>query len=322
MREHLLGYLVDALEPHEKKTLETSLSQDEQLRRELDTLRMCLQPLAADAGHFDPPSGLASRTCSFVASRILVPASRQAPPAVGGWRAADLIVAACVLVAGTLVFFPALSYSRFQSQVAGCQNNLREVGLGFSQLVQYNAGFYPQLPTTGKDATAGLHAALLREGGYVTRNDAFLCPGVPTSESTANFPKRADLRAAVGDQLRAMRRAIGGAYGYPLGYIDNGRYQAMRNQGRGTFAIVADAPNVSLTAVSIPTVQSANHGGFGQNVLFEDGRVKFLENCQTCPHSKDDFYHNDDGEIAAGKHANDSVIGASHISPLGVDLVE
>jgi hypothetical protein len=120
------------------------------------------------------------------------------------------------------------------------------------------------------------------------------------------------VRVAAGEKLDALWRALGGAYAFTLGYVDNGRYTAVRNRNRATFALVADTPDLQLS-----NAQSPNHRGRGQNVLFEDLHVKFLPTCQACPLTKDDFYHNDDGVVAAGKHANDSVVGPSHVSPLG-----
>ena len=60
MREHLLGYLLGALEEPEAETVRQTLESDEVLRREMAALRRCLQPLSYDASHFDPPAGLAA----------------------------------------------------------------------------------------------------------------------------------------------------------------------------------------------------------------------------------------------------------------------
>lgn len=314
MREHLLGYLIGALEPHETEALESRLAEDGQLRRELDLLRYCLHPLAADQGHFDPPEGLADRTCHYVGSCMAAPAGGVFASSLRSWRAADLLVAACVLVAASLVFFPALKYSRFQSHVAGCQNNLRQIGLAYANYTDSHGGNLPMIPVSGKDSLAGVHAAVLREEGYVNTPHVFLCPGDASSQA-AHFPKRADLLAADGEQLQTYRRKLGGSYGYSLGYFHEGNYKAVRNRHRGNFALVADKPNLTLTSG-----QSSNHGDKGQNVLFEDGSTKFLCNCQACPITKDDIYHNDDGKIAPGKHAGDSVIAASEVPPFGYRL--
>jgi hypothetical protein len=171
----------------------------------------------------------------------------------------------------------------------------------------------------GKEAAAGLHAVLLRERGFVENDAIFLCPGSTLKWTGENgefrLPTRAQVRTATGAALESLRRSMGGAYGYNLGYFEDGSYKAVRNRNRGTFALVADAPNLTL-----PTAQSANHRGRGQNVLFEDGHVSFLVTPQVL--TSDDFYHNDDGQVAAGKHPDDAVIGPSEVSPLGWEAVE
>ena len=53
--------------------------------------------------------------------------------------------------------------------------------------------------------------------------------------------------------------------------------------------------------------QSQNHGGWGQNVLFENGGVKFLTKSKP-DGSGDDIFTNDAGQVAAGLQQNDSVV--------------
>ena len=69
MREQLIGYLLDALEPHERLAVEQELADDGKLREELLILQRSLTCLDADCGHFDPPEGLAEQTLDFVALR-------------------------------------------------------------------------------------------------------------------------------------------------------------------------------------------------------------------------------------------------------------
>jgi len=68
MRDLLLGYLLDALEPDEKRELERRLSTDPELRRDLELLRRSLEPLDGTSSLIDPPAGLARRTCDWIAS--------------------------------------------------------------------------------------------------------------------------------------------------------------------------------------------------------------------------------------------------------------
>ena len=105
---------------------------------------------------------------------------------------------------------------------------------------------------------------------------------------------------------------MGGSYGYCLGYFDHGVYQPTRNLNRDYFAIMADAPSADR-----PDHQSANHGGLGQNVLFEDLHVEF---CSTTRpgNGNDDIYANDNNEVAPGLHRDDAVIASSGTAPDGL----
>lgn len=76
MREHLLGYLMGALDASQQKEVEQALETDWRLRRELELLNEALAPLRADRGLHEPPAGLADRTLDAVG-------------AVAGWPEED-----------------------------------------------------------------------------------------------------------------------------------------------------------------------------------------------------------------------------------------
>jgi hypothetical protein len=118
------------------------------------------------------------------------------------------------------------------------------------------------------------------------------------------------LEKAAAVDLPRLRCVLGGSYGYCLGHLNNGAYEGTRNRQRRSFALVSDAPSPDQ-----PGHQSRNHGGRGQNVLFEDGHVSFLTCSKPCNLS-DDIFVNDEGRVAAGLHEDDAVIGPSDASPL------
>ena len=103
---------------------------------------------------------------------------------------------------------------------------------------------------------------------------------------------------------------MGGSYGYCLGYVDHGKVRPTRNLNRDYFAILADAPS------DRPDHQSNNHGGVGQNVLFEDQHVEFC-NTTRPGDGRDDIYTNDNHEVAPGLHRDDAVLAASGTPPAG-----
>ncbi|MCA9269238.1 MAG: hypothetical protein KDA41_12240, partial [Planctomycetales bacterium] len=73
---------------------------------------------------------------------------------------------------------------------------------------------------------------------------------------------------------------------------------------------LADSPSLHL-----PGRQSANHGGRGQNVLFEDQHVEYLTTVRPAD-VRDEVYLSDRGYVEAGRHYNDAVIGESAAQPM------
>jgi len=72
--QRLLGHLFDALEDDEREWVEERLKRDEEFREEYLQWRRRLAPLEALRPDYDPPPGLAARTCRFVAASMPVPA--------------------------------------------------------------------------------------------------------------------------------------------------------------------------------------------------------------------------------------------------------
>ena len=299
MREYLVGYLLDALDPAEQEMVEAQLAIDPQLKQELLLISRSLEPLKCDAGHCDPPPGLAERTCEFVVRQARVTlAPAAATVRSSDWSFTDMVVAAGIFFAATMLFFPAVNQSRFAARVTGCQNNLRQIGTALRSYSTMYDGVFPTPPAEGDH---GMYASCLVEHGLDGAN-LVICPASPLAERVVQFrvPSRREIREATAEERERIRQLVG-SYGYTLGYISKGHYRPTKNLGRATFAIVADIPNPN------PPYHSHNHGGCGQNVLFEDLHVKYLTTCKAhgCT---DDIFTNDDGKVAPGLHAHDSVI--------------
>ena len=224
---------------------------------------------------------------------------------------ADAGVAAVIFVIAGLLVLPAINGMHFQARVTACQDNLRQVGQALTDYSHKNHDVFPVVPAKGKLAAAGIYAPILTQDGFLTEPTAVLCPDSPQAQEEGfQVPSLAELKSAVGQKLSRIQQKMGGSYGYCLGYFDHGVYQPTRNLNRDYFAIMADAPGDDR-----PDHQSDNHGGLGQNVLFEDGHVEFC--CTTHPGSGiDDIYFNDNNEVAAGLHRDDSVIAPSGTAPV------
>lgn len=332
-QEQLLGYLLGALEESEQESVEHELEENPKLLRKLAAVRASLQPLWVAQPDFVPPHDLAARTCDLVSRyprtranathdalrNRTQKAASEAKPLVadvdaGAWGGVsswlDVAVGAGIVVAMSLLVFPAIQNSRFNSRLAECKDRLRQLGLAVTQYSETHDRYFPPVYDRGKLAGAGIYAPVLMSDGYVDGPECFLCPGSPLARMHPfRVPTLEQMLSASPDELARLRGSMGGSFGYNLGFLENGRYHSTRNLRRPYFALIADAPCIAL-----PGYQSANHDNRGQNVLFEDGRVMFYSVPK--PHDRaDDVFVNEWGMIDAGMHRNDSVIGASASVP-------
>ncbi|MHC4177240.1 MAG: hypothetical protein ACYSWU_07025 [Planctomycetota bacterium] len=320
LQEQLLGHLLGALEESEQEQIAARLQGDAALRLELARVRGRLESLESGRRVFTPPPGLAERTCRAVAShadssaaarrRPMSPAD-AAPGSGARFSWVDVAVAAAILAAVSLLTVPAIQSSRFNAQLVGCQDNLWQLAVGMKQYSQQHDGYFPSIPTRGELSGAVVCAPMLVSGGFVTDSRWFICPGSSLAGRKGfRISSLEELQTTSWKKLSGLPRRMVGSYGYPLGYTEDGVYHGTRDLGRAYFALVADIPGSDPSNGR----QSLNHGGLGQNVLFECGGVRFVTSPRPDPRA-DHIYINDRGFMAPGLHYNDSVIGPSNARP-------
>jgi hypothetical protein len=322
VREQVLGYLLGALDDAEMEQVQELLQTDETYRHEWAALRRKLDQLDAAQPDYTPPRGLAERTCQFVLARTKPSPRRSsrgqsispqaAPPNWAhriGWL--DMTVALSVFIVAGLLTLPAIQSSRFNSRLATCSDNLRELGTSLCAYSRSHNDCFPRVPTEGKLAAAGIYAPTLLQGGYLTQPKRLVCPDSPLADKGIfRVPTLDQIQAASDDEAAKLRQQMGGSYGYCIGYLDNGTFRATKNLQRPGFALMADAPREDR-----PDHQSDDHGGRGQNVLFEDGHVGFLTSSHPSALA-DDIFANDNNLVAAGLQRDDSVIASSGVTPV------
>jgi hypothetical protein len=315
-REHLLGYLLGALERTELEQVEAELESNPQLRTELRRLEHSLGRvgLADEPEHFDPPVDLAARTCRLVATRReAVVVTRQSwSVATAGSRQdmtwVNLLTVASVLIAGAAIFFPALNHSLEQAQRATCQNNLRQIGFALHEYSERDPQHrFPQIERTGNRGFAGFYAPLLVSRQLILDSATFLCPSTANErrERSLHILTPEEIDALTGSALTQAQQTMGGDYGCNMGYTENGEHFAPENSGRSDYVLISDAPSDEL-----PGRRSTNHGGDGQNLLYEDGHIKFIGTLP-CPLVPDDPFYNLERRVGAGLNRTDHCIGAS-----------
>jgi hypothetical protein len=322
VREQLLGYLLGALDDSEAESVAARLQQRADLRRELTRLRKWLDRIEAAIPDHAPPPGLARRTCAFVFAQAKRVTRRTAaaqpmtplrtPPTWAGrvhWL--DISVTAAVLVLAALVVLPAVHYSRFQARLAACQDNLRQVGTSLAQYSERHNGRLPSAAAEGRLAVASTYAPTLLSSGLLLENRPVVCPDSPLVKPRSfPVPSAEEFQAAADNEAERLLPQISSGYRYYVGSANHRDVEPIKDLQRSYCAVIADAPSEQQ-----PNHRSLNHGGQGQNVLFEDGHVEFLTLLQSSG-SADDSSTNEDHLVAIGVHRNESVVAPGGTTPI------
>jgi hypothetical protein len=325
MQEHLVGYLLKALDPETEQAVEAWLASHPEGQQQLEDLRKALAPLIADA-ELEPPAGLALRALARVAEyRCQLPPSppspprpkqppRPAPPEEDRrpWLSrADLLVGAAILIVVAGLIASWLVRQQQQAQIAACQNNLRKLWSGFEVYSEHHHGAFPMvLDGNTPHSVAGIFIPALEEAGALGRGTTRGCPTIITQHGRcrADLSTLTDLYHTNPSGFRSVARHLAGGYAYTLGYRENGVLCGLRSDMDSHLPLLADEPPLSGDG------NSPNHGGKGQNVLYIGGNVRFWEN----PYAGidgDDIYHNRAGRVAAGLDITDTVLGPGDAMP-------
>ena len=282
MHQQLLGHLLGALDDAEEEQVDARLEHDERWRQELVRWRRRLGPLEVLRPDFEPPPGLAARTCRLVAAclptprDILAPRRRMSPDltppsriARVGWH--DLAIVALLLVTTGAVLLPAIHGSRFHARVATCQDGLRQFGTALSQYSHQHGNTVSQFARNGRLTPAGTYVAGLFDEGLLTEQ---MQGGWPNAWLAAQGVERAT--RPVGQQIHsfpspraAVARSSGHASPGPK-FLGPPPWVVANTSGTRS-PLLADDPGDDPSRRPLES-----HGGRGRNVLFEDGHIDFL----------------------------------------------
>ncbi len=330
MRELLIRYLLGELDADERREVQSRLQSSPQLRTELSQLRSCLAANQDDDLFApEPPSGLAARTTGRVTGCDDANASLTVgrngglahggdPPAgILGWSLADLTVAGGVMLAVSMLIFPALRNSRDGTRLTVCKDHQRQIYVYIANYAQIHHGFFPEV---GSDDNAGVFTARLIGNGHVQPEDLailLVCPGAPladkirSGEFTIRLPNAEEIRAMTPVQLAHVTSTSSPFYNYRLPYRVGGHYCNIRDEHRNLSPVLSDASGGEPGDLTSP-----NHGGKVVQLLCADGSSKSLRSF-ALPGIDEDMLRNDLGEVAAGLTPLDTVLGPSNATPGG-----
>ncbi len=330
MQENIIGYLLGALDEVEMAQFEAELDRNVDLQVRVQDAARSLQVLENDYDSEDdaPPIGLVESTCLKVANATVsvgrrktsrkkraASRSRELGYDAEAWSMIDVVVAASVFFVACLLFFPAIKNSRFHAEIAGCQDNLIHVGRA---LIEYSGhdpqGEFPKIPKSGPLGVAGMYAPTLLEHGLITESHQFFCASTSSYRSNVDLsiPSISEIAAtSPGPARAAIQERMGGSYGFVLGIKEGDQVGGIRNRGRDNFALMTDTPVCEIMPLKRELKRHCN-------VLFECGNVRVLP-LNTQSWQGDRLYENDNGQISAGVHEDDAVIGASATKPLATE---
>jgi hypothetical protein len=333
VREQILGYLLGVLDDSEAALVRSRLQNDPVYQRELVNARRMMAKMDSANPDYSPPPGLARRTCDFVfshARRVRSAAARRwamtphaaLPTWVGrmGWL--DVSVAAVVCAMVGLVILPAIEGTRLQARRNACQDNLRQLGVSLAQYNQRNHNDVPGVADEATLASAGMYSPALVQDGFLNESGRLFSPEPLEADPQmiAPIPTVEELKAACDRGSLPLGRQVSGSCDFYLGRLENGVWTPAKNLCRSYLTMVAGTPsaNVSEVASSGGTFlddRKVNRISCGQNLLFDDGHVEFVD-CPKPAWSGENSISIDDDLHASGILRRDSVIVSSDAPPI------
>lgn len=318
----MLDYALGQLDGPARAQADRELAVDPASAATVERLGRAVRALLDDGERFEPPAGLARRTCALVAEA----ASRRRSildfaPVVVPFRPADVAVAAAIFVAGVLTLLPAVQRSRERMDVAGCAYNLQQLGRALWQYGSRN-DHYPFGPDNDPAAPTGSFVSMLCDSGLLSATDLHTldCPCATTHAA----PERhrpvldfASIRRLQRVNPRRVLESIGSDYAYNVGHYhrDSGRVVPVAAHVSARVPLLADQPPHEDFRTVLPG-NSPNHGGRGQNVLYSDLHVGWHNTRRLGPHDPDMFL-NSRNELAPGLDAEDNALLPSMVPFLG-----
>lgn len=205
------------------------------------------------------------------------------------WNIGRVLAAAAVILIVAGIWFAPLNFARQKYYQYRCQMQLAQIAEGIKQYMADHDGQMPAVATAagapwwkvgyqGKDNYSNTrHLWLLAQGGYVNPAD-FVCPGAMVGQGVRfdisqvkdynDFPNRKHVTYSF--RIRCGKPKGADAVGQKILISDlNPLFEVLPGPDAKTLIVLLNKELLNLN--------SANHNRMGQNVLLDDGSVKFLK---------------------------------------------
>ena len=324
MHEKLLSYVLGDLDAQQTAEIEQELQNNPQLAAEVEKLRRCVGPVDELNGELNgdatrnTPSGLANRTADSVSLLIEELSSNpqtEPPTRRSSFSPLDVAVAIGVVAAVGMMLVPALCASREMARRNACANNLNMIGVALENFAEARAGKFPLPPP---NFNVGSFTISLSNAGYIDRKDLaqyVVCPGSPEASLVSDgklkvrIPSFDELEQLRGQALTQQQRVMALNVAYRLPYRSDQGVTPIEDHDSRRQPLLSDAPTIVDGQW-----RSLNHGGWGGNVRFQNGSVRFVSDFRD-PVTKDHYFINTNGQPAMPTTPNDAVLVRSEYVP-------
>ncbi len=194
----------------------------------------------------------------------------------------ELLVVIAIIAILAALLLPVLSAAKQRAWTAQCQSNLHQIGLGMKMYADENNEMYPESGGTirwdQKDSATGNYSWMQQIYSFVQNTNAYHCPAdLPAQVGFFNYFN--GVRAAY-VVVNGFAPVNGKAIQFPEAYVLSG------DTIGSTFTLDnADKDDYSYNCVGgddngMPSEEWQAHAK-GQNILFEEGHVKFYKDYAT-----------------------------------------
>ena len=216
------------------------------------------------------------------------------PKLNNGFTLIELLVVIAIIGILAGILLPVLSRARESARKTQCMSNVKQIGMGLIMYANENNESFPS-----DSAYSGSYPAMrglnLLYDTYVSDNKVFNC----TSDTTVTGASNAGMSVSTSGGTEAFT-STQSSYGY-----DRSHTQA----DDADVALAADRPPATPSA----TASTANHNSRGQNVVYVDGHVEFVNSplagwYASDGTTRDNIYLNTAGNAAVSTGGTDTAI--------------
>jgi prepilin-type N-terminal cleavage/methylation domain-containing protein/prepilin-type processing-associated H-X9-DG protein len=207
-----------------------------------------------------------------------------------GFTLIELLVVIAIIGILAGILLPVLSRARESARKTQCMSNVKQIGMGLIMYANENSETFPS-STASNPSMASIN---LLYDTYISDNKVFNCP----SDTTVTAATNAGMSVSTSGGSEYFTSAQC-SYGY-----DRSHSQA----DDADVALLADRPPSSPDA----TTSTTNHNGRGQNVVYVDGHVEFVNSPLA-------GWYTSDGTTRDNIYTNSA--GGTGVSTVGTDTV-